>query len=57
MIQVSCPKCPGKMELRLLRPDPHEPAEKWLVCECGYREEAAADIRAHDAEHPRMPGS
>lgn len=55
-MEVTCPKCGGPMTLKLLRPDPHERPEEWLVCECGYREEAAADIAAHDEDRPRMPG-
>ena len=53
---VTCPQCTKPMELKLLRPDPHEPPEYWLVCECGYREEPTADILAHDEGSPRMPG-
>ncbi len=45
------------MALRLVRPDPHDLAERKLVCDgCGYSEAPPIDIEAHSEDRPRLPG-
>ena len=57
MIEATCFECGEKMTRQWLQADPHEPPERYLVCEgCGHREVVPADIVAHDEERARMPG-
>ena len=55
-MNVACPLCCGPMALETVRLDPHEPPEQMLVCDCGHREPAAADIEARDEARPKLPG-
>lgn len=56
-ITRACLECGGRMDLRYLRPDPHEPPERKLVCPgCGAQEIPPRNIEMLREDRPWLPG-
>ena len=51
-----CLECGKPMALKTVRPDPHEPPERLLVCALGHTETPPVDVEAISEDRPRLPG-
>ena len=56
-MKVPCYECGAAMEVKPIRPDPHEVPEMMLVCEgCGRSEPVPSNLEGVGKDDPRLPG-